>query len=132
MSELPIELALLGWSTVLLVAALMLQGQLATRELGVGWNAGPRDGDDMPQGKLAGRAQRALDNFKETYPAFVALALGLAVADRTGGIGATGAILWFVARLAYHPLYLLGVPYLRSIAWLAAMLGLLLMLIRFL
>ncbi len=132
MSELPIELVLLGWSTVLLVAALMLQGQLATRELGVGWNAGPRDGDDVPQGKLAGRAQRALDNFKETYPAFVALALGLAVADRTGGIGATGAILWFVARLVYHPLYLLGVPYLRSIAWLAAMLGLLLMLIRFL
>jgi uncharacterized MAPEG superfamily protein len=132
MTTLPIELTLLGWSVVLLVIAVMLQGQLATRELGVGWNAGPRDGDKHPQGALAGRAQRALDNFKETYPAFIALALALAVSGRTGGLGATGAMLWFAARIVYHPLYLFGVPYVRSLVWVAAMLGLLLMLIRLL
>ncbi|MDJ0278775.1 MAPEG family protein [Sphingomonas sp. 2R-10] len=132
MTDQPIELILLGWSVVLLVVAVMLQGQLATRELGVGWNAGPRDGDRHPKGALAGRAQRALDNFKETYPAFIALALALAVSDRTGGLGATGAMLWFAARIVYHPLYLFGVPYVRSLAWIASMLGLLLMLIRLL
>ena len=132
MTDLPTELVLLGWSTVLYAAAVMLQGQLATRELGVGWNAGPRDGGDQPKGVVAGRAQRALDNLKETYPIFIALALGLAVSDRTGGVGATGAILWFVARLVYHPLYLFGVPYLRSLVWLASAFGLLLMLVRFL
>ena len=46
--------------------------------------------------------------------------------------GEWGAILWFVARIAYVPLYLLGIPYLRSLVWAASMLGLLLMLIRFL
>ena len=127
---LPLELTLLGWSVVLLVVAIMLQGQLATRELGVKWNAGPRDGDQHPEGALAGRAQRALDNFKETYPAFIALALALAVSGRTGGLGAMGALLWFVARIVYHPLYLFGVPYVRSLVWVASMLGLLLMLIR--
>jgi uncharacterized MAPEG superfamily protein len=132
MTELPIELTLLGWSVVLLVIAVMIQGQTATRELGVEWNAGPRDGDAVPKGVMAGRAQRALDNFKESYPAFIALALALAVSDRTGGIGATGAILWFAARIVYHPLYLFGVPYVRSLAWVASMLGLLLMLIRLL
>ena len=132
MTTLPLELTLLGWSVVLLVVAILLQGQLATRELGVGWNAGPRDGDQHPTGALAGRAQRALDNFKETYPAFIALALALAVSDRTGGLGAIGALLWFVARIVYHPLYLFGVPYIRSLAWVASMLGLLLMLIRLL
>ena len=132
MTPLPLELTLLGWSVVLLVVALMLQGQLATRELGVKWNAGPRDGDQHPKGALAGRAQRALDNFKETYPAFIALALALAVSGRTGGLGATGALLWFVARIVYHPLYLFGVPYVRSLAWVASMFGLLLMLIRLL
>lgn len=132
MTTLPLELILLGWSVVLLVVALMLQGQLATRELGVKWNAGPRDGDQRPQSALAGRAQRALDNFKETYPAFVALALALAVSERTGGLGATGALLWFVARVVYHPLYLFGVPYVRSLVWVASMFGLLLMLIRLL
>lgn len=132
MTDLPIELTLLGWSVVLLVIALMVQGQLATRELGVGWNAGPRDGDKRPEGALAGRAQRALDNFKETYPAFIALALALAVSGRTGGLGATGAMLWFAARIVYHPLYLFGVPYVRSLVWVVSMLGLLLMLIRLL
>jgi uncharacterized MAPEG superfamily protein len=132
MTSLPLELALLGWSTVLLFAHLMLQGQLATRERGRDWNAGPRDGEQRPLGPLAGRAQRALDNFKETWPAFIALALGLAVSGRTGGIGAIGAALWFVARIVYIPLYLAGVPYVRSLVWLASILGLLLMLIRFL
>ncbi len=129
---LSLELALLGWSVVILFVHIGLQGQLATRERGREWNAGPRDGQAKPLGLHAGRAERALRNFLETYPAFVALALALAVSDRTGGIGATGALLWFVARIAYIPLYLFGVPYVRSLAWLASLIGLLLMLIRFL
>ncbi|PXA97080.1 hypothetical protein DMC47_15640 [Nostoc sp. 3335mG] len=132
MTTLPIELVLLGWSVVLLTIAILLQGRFATKERGTKWNAGPRDGDNAPIGVMAGRAQRALDNFKESYPAFVALALALAASGRTGGLGATGAMLWFAARIVYHPLYLFGVPYVRSLAWLASMLGLLLMLIRLL
>lgn len=126
------ELMLLGWSTVLLVFHILLQGQMATRERGTAWNAGPRDEAVKPLGEKAGRAQRALDNFKESYPIFVALALGLAVTGRSGGIGELGAITWFVARLVYIPLYLFGVPYVRSLCWLVSLLGLLLMLIRFL
>jgi len=129
---LPTELLLLGWSTVLLFAYVMIQGQTATRDRGLDWNAGPRDGDQKPLGEMAGRAERALKNFQETYPVFVALALGLAVTDRTGGLGAIGAWLWFGARIAYIPLYLFGIRYVRSLAWLASILGLLLMLIRFL
>lgn len=132
METLPSELLLLGWSVVLLVVHIMAQGQLATRERGIDWNAGPRDGDDKPLGVLAGRAQRALDNFKETYPAFVALALALVVSGRGGGIGETGAWLWFAARIAYLPVYLLGVKYLRSAVWGVSVVGLLLMLLRLL
>ncbi|TXC70443.1 hypothetical protein FSB78_05425 [Sphingomonas ginsenosidivorax] len=131
-TALPTELILLGWSTVMLFAHIMLQGQLVTRERGVDWNAGARDGAETPLGDYAGRATRALANFQETYPIFVALALGLAVTGRTGGIGAIGAILWFVARIVYVPLYLFGVKYVRSLCWLVSILGLLLMLIRFL
>jgi uncharacterized MAPEG superfamily protein len=132
MTSLPLELTLLGWSVVLLVVQIMLQGHFVTRERGRDWNAGPRDGEAKPLGTMAGRATRNLANFQETYPAFVALALGLAVTGRTGGIGAWGAGLWFAARIVYVPLYLKGVPYVRSLVWALSMLGLLLMLIRFL
>ena len=132
MTHLPTELLLLGWSTVLLFAYVMIQGQTATRDRGLDWNAGPRDGEQKPLGEMAGRAERALKNFQETYPVFVGLALGLAVTDRTGGLGAIGAWLWFGARIAYIPLYLFGIKYVRSLCWTVSILGLLLMLVRFL
>ena len=132
MTHLPTELLLLGWSTVLLFAYVMIQGQTATRDRGLDWNAGPRDGEQTPLGEMAGRAERALKNIQETYPVFIALALGLAVTDRTGGLGAIGAWIWFGARIAYIPRYLFGIKYVRSLCWTVSILGLLLMLIRFL
>jgi uncharacterized MAPEG superfamily protein len=132
MTHLPTELLLLGRSTVLLFAYVMIQGQTATRDRGLDWNAGPRDGEQKPLGEMAGRAERALKNFQETYPVFIALALGLAVTDRTGGLGAIGAWFWFGARIAYIPLYLFGIKYVRSLCWTVSILGLLLMLMRFL
>jgi uncharacterized MAPEG superfamily protein len=127
----PTELAVLGLSVILLLVHIMIQGQIATRDHGLQWNAGPRDGDNAPASPLAGRAVRALSNYQETYPAFIALALGLTVTGQTGGTAAIGAITWLVARILYIPLYLLGVAYVRSLVWITAMLGLLLMLVRF-
>jgi uncharacterized MAPEG superfamily protein len=127
----PTELAVLGLSVILLLVHIIIQGQIATRDHGLQWNAGPRDGDNAPASPLAGRTARALSNYQETYPAFIALALGLTLTGQTGGIAAIGAITWLVARILYMPLYLLGVAYVRSLVWITAMLGLLLMLVRF-
>jgi uncharacterized MAPEG superfamily protein len=115
---------LLAWSVVLLVAHVLLQGMLATKELGTEWNAGPRDDDKQPASKLAGRAARASSNFRETYPAFVALAATLLFIGETSGLALIGAIIWFVGRIVYYPLYLAGIPYIRSLVWTGAMAGL--------
>ena len=117
-------LVLVALSVALLVFHVALQGVLATRELGSKWNAGPRDDAREPAGVLAGRAARASANFRETYPGFVALALALALAGDPSGWGLAGAWLWFAARLVYIALYLAGVPYIRSLVWLAALVGL--------
>lgn len=131
-TPLPTELLLLGWSVVLLIGHIVLQGVTATREQGLTYNAGPRDAAPKPLGTVAARARRTLDNFRETYPAFIALALALAVSGRTGGVGATGAWLWLVARVVYVPLYVLGVPWLRSVVWAIGLIGLVLMVVRLL
>jgi uncharacterized MAPEG superfamily protein len=125
-----LELKLLAWSVVLLIVHIGVQGAFVAPLKGLAWNAGPRDGEPPSLGKYPGRAQRALENFKETYPAFIALALGLAVTARTGGNGALGAELWFGARILYLPLYLLGVPWLRTVAYGVALAGLVLMFLR--
>jgi uncharacterized MAPEG superfamily protein len=125
----PQEIVVLCLSVILLFVHIGLQGILATQELGTNWNAGPRDEGLKPKGVMAGRADRALNNYKETWPALGVLALALVVTGQAGGWGAAGAWIWFAGRLAYIPLYLLGVPYIRSMAWIVAAVGLFIMVV---
>jgi len=120
-------LPLIGWSVVLLIVHILLQAMTATKELGASWNAGPRDEGLKPKGALAGRAERASANFRETYPAFIALALALVLKGDIAGFGIWGAWLWFVGRIIYIPLYLAGIPYIRSLVWIGSLAGLALM-----
>ncbi|WID99411.1 MAPEG family protein [Bosea vestrisii] len=121
---------LIAGSVVLLLVHIGVQAITVTREFGSTWNAGPRDEELRPKGVLAGRAERALRNYLETFPAFGILALTLAAMERVDGLGLLGALLWLVARIVYLPLYLAGIPYWRSLVWSAAAVGLLLMVVR--
>jgi uncharacterized MAPEG superfamily protein len=130
-TTLPTELLVLGWSVVLLLVHILAQGQSATRDNGLDYNASPRD-EQKPASALTGRLDRAKWNFLETYPAFVALALGLVMSGQASQWGEIGAILWIVARVIYLPLYAFGIPYARSLVWLGSLVGLLIMLVSFL
>ena len=126
------EIAVLGWSVAFLLAHILIQAvslDLAG-DLSIKYLLGPRDEQRQTGSVLTGRLKRALHNFLETYPAFIALALALAVTGKAGGIGATGAWVWLIARLAYLGLYVAGVPVLRTIVWFISVLGIVLMLIE--
>ena len=127
--QIPAEILVLALGVVVLFVHISLQGILATLELGTKWNASPRDERIVVRGPVAGRAERALRNYLETFPALVALALALVVLNKTGGLGATGAWIWLLARVVYIPLYLLGIPYIRSAVWTVSAVGLFLMFI---
>jgi uncharacterized MAPEG superfamily protein len=122
------EIVVLGWSVVLLLAQIILQA-VSTYDLGP-YLLGPRDDNRRSGNVMAGRLKRALENLLETYPAFVALALALALTGKTGGIAATGAWLWLAARIVYVPLYAFGVPAARTLAWTVSIVGILMMLAR--
>jgi uncharacterized MAPEG superfamily protein len=122
------ELTLLVWSVLILFVHIGVQAGLLTRDLGREYNAGPRD-EKRELSPVGGRAERALRNFLETWPAFIVLALTASVAGISSGLTHWGAGLYVAFRLAYIPLYLMGIPYVRSLAYLGACLGLLLMFI---
>lgn len=122
------ELTLLVWSVLILFLHIGVQSGLLTRDLGSRYNAGPRD-EAKTLSPLGGRAERALRNFLETWPAFIVLALAASVAGISTGLTQWGAGLYVAFRLAYIPLYLSGIPYLRSLSFLGACVGLLLMFI---
>ena len=106
------------------VYVLLPTGLFLPRE-GVANHLGGRD--DLPEpSPLTGRARRALANWQESFPVFILLALAALVLD--AGYGATlGAIIFVVARAIYLPLYLTGIPGPRSVAWVVAVAGLVLM-----
>jgi uncharacterized MAPEG superfamily protein len=121
-----IELKMLGASVLLGLLYIVIATGLATRERGVKWNAGNRDGDVKPLTGAAGRAQRASINFMETYPLFVAAVLAVVLAERTSAYTALGVQLYFWARFAYLPVYIMGITYVRTAIWVASVVGLLL------
>jgi len=94
----------------------------ATRQRGMAWNAGNREGEEPLKG-AAFRLHQAFGNFRETFPFFAAAILMAGAANRFSTLSAWGTQLYFWARLAYLPLYGFGIRYLRSAAWLVSVAG---------
>jgi uncharacterized MAPEG superfamily protein len=123
MSELVcLELSVLLWFAHVICSAVAARG-----EFGDAYLFSPRDAEKIAKGVVCGRAKRALDNYVENLGPFVALDLALIATQQTGGLGAA---LWIVGRIIYLPIYLLGVVYVRTAAWVLSIIGLLMMLGR--
>ncbi len=118
------ELWILLWAAALGLVHILLAAFVWTGEVGLEYNAGPRDREKPVSGKLTGRLKRAQANFFETFPLFAAAILVAVVAGRTGGHAALGGWIYLAGRVVYIPLYAVGVPYLRSIAWAVSLIGL--------
>lgn len=123
------EITVLAWSVALLLVHVVVQASAAV-DLGFSYLVGARDEKRLSRNLVAARLLRALRNFLETYPAFIALALALVVTGKAGGLGATGAWLWLLARVLYVALYAAGIPLVRTLVWAASIVGLVLMLVR--
>ena len=98
---------------------------LATRRRGLKWNVGNRDGEPKPLGGIAARAARANHNFLETFGFFAAAVLAVVLAKKSTAHTVLGAELYFWARAAYLPIYLIGIPYLRTLVWAISLWGIL-------
>lgn len=118
-----IELTLLIWSTVLAWAYLSTQSTLFRRDVGIPYTQTPMD-EEKPTSIMTQRATRAFRNFMETYAVFIALAVATEISGRSDVLTQWGAIIWFVCRWIYLPLYVFGVPNIRSLVWFISALAL--------
>lgn len=126
------ELTILAWTLVLALVQIFLPAAGRTRQFGTQWNAGPRDHTPAERTPLTGRLERAQANLFETLPLFAAAVLIAHVAGRENAMTAWGAGLYLASRVAFVILYALGVPYVRSLAWIVGLVGLLMILVRIL
>jgi uncharacterized MAPEG superfamily protein len=108
-------------TTILLVLALYMVQLFLQETSRFGFDlrdiVGDRD-NAPPLSVIAGRLERAKDNMLEALPLFLGIALLAVAKGREAGLVANAASLFLVARIAYVPAYVSGVPMLRSAIWL--------------
>jgi len=118
-----IELLMLALSVVLGFVHIIVSAIATTHQYGSRWNLSARDDPMPPLQGVAGRLQRALNNFLETFPLYAVAVLIADATNRHGWMAVWGSQIYFYARVLYLPLYAAGIPVIRTVVWSAASLG---------
>lgn len=121
-----IELQMVAGTVGVLFLLLMYQGSLVPLNQGFAWGLGSRDAK-QDHTAMQGRAARTVANHIEGMMLFIPLVVIIEMSNLASSLTAVAAVLYLVGRVAYAPLYLMGVPYLRSLAWAVSLTGIVLL-----
>ena len=121
------ELAMLLGAVVLAMIQVVIAVVGAMLQVGLPVLAGNRENIPEILG-WAGRAARAHRNMLESLVLFAAVVLTAQAAGISNAMTVLGAQLFLWGRVAYAVLYVAGVPWARTAAWTAAVLGIVLIL----
>jgi len=116
------ELSILAIYGLLVVVILLVQVLLALPQVGLAYLASPRDKD----AHLTGTAARALRSLNNSVTAMALFAPAILILQAQSTMTSTTLLMaqiFLIARLAYWLLYLAGVPWLRTAAWLCGFLA---------
>ena len=112
-----VELFVLTWSVVLGFIHIVASSHAKSLQHGYRWTAGARDEEVPPLRGVAGRLERASSNYLETFPFFAALVLAAQVAGIHSALTEWGFTLVPRGSRRLFPLYVLGIPLVRSLVW---------------
>lgn len=123
------DLTMLVWSAVLAFAQFLPYAIGRTTGWGLPVLVGNRDNtpEDAP---WVARAVRAQANMLESLPVFTVLVLVAHIAVPGNATVVLGTQLFFWARLAYAAIYIIGIPWVRTIVWTIAVIGMALILFQ--
>jgi len=113
---------MLALATVWLFVLIFLSAIFARSQRSVSDLVGPRDGLPAPTGMYA-RALRNVDNHREGLILFAPFALMVVMTGQSDQWTVLGAQLFFYSRIVHGILYLAGVPWLRTLAWVVGIVG---------
>lgn len=119
-----IEIKVLAWAAVLLLVHIFVAVGAKTKQYGSEWNMGARDETMPPLNPIAGRLERARDNFLETLPIALIAFIGVVLAEKTSATTAMGAWIWLGARALYLVVYWAGIPKIRTLIYFVSLAGL--------
>ena len=124
-----VELTLLVWSAVLTVLLAVVGATGAMLQVGLPMLAGNRENVPEITG-WAGRAMRAHRNMLENLILFAILVLVAKAIGVSNGMTVLGAEVFVAGRVAHAVLYIIGVPWLRTAAFAASLVGLAMILLQ--
>ena len=108
------------WTLITGVVGAAVRNQEWTKE---GRDIGLGNRDNLKEATpMGGRAERAAKNSVEAAVFFVPLALVANAAGMDAEV-MLGAQIAFWARIAYVPIYIAGIKYLRSLVWIVGVVG---------
>ena len=117
---------ILLWSVALAFIQMLVAMSGCILQVGLPKLAGNHEGL-APMTGWVGRAQRAHLNMLENLVLFAPLVL---IADSTGRNVELGAQIFFLARLVYAIVYIIGIPWLRTTIWGISVVGLVMIFVQ--
>jgi uncharacterized MAPEG superfamily protein len=108
------ELTVLALAAILQAVQITLAAWSMNRDVGVAWNASPRD-TPREFSTLTGRLRRAVDNHFEALAIFTIAVVVVILSGSAGPLTAACAWVYLTARLLYVPAYAFGWSPWRSV-----------------
>lgn len=108
------ELTVLALAAILQAGQIMLAGAVMNRDVGVEYNAGPRD-EKVEFSPLTGRLRRAVANHFEALALFTIAVVVVTLSGKANGLTAACAWVYLGARVLYVPAYAFGWSPWRSV-----------------
>jgi uncharacterized MAPEG superfamily protein len=117
-----LDASLLSLSVLIFIVMIAVQGLFSNIEHPPKVMLGARDGM-VDKGVRTQRAKRANQNMIEALLIHAPLVLLVLATDRANEMTALGGWLFVAGRAVYAPIYWLGIPVVRTFAWLAGIAG---------
>jgi uncharacterized MAPEG superfamily protein len=117
------ELKLLVWSVGLTILQMIVAAIGVISQVGLAAAAGNRHNLPPLEG-WAERARRAHLNMLENLVLFAILVVAASIIGKINATTTLGAELFFWGRVAYAPIYIAGVPWLRTATFAVSVVGL--------